>query len=275
MRFSQGSGNFHTHLKVSRWDRKDVDKVTDYLDLVSKFCRLNRCTKCLYMRTINSMDMLVKTPDRQQAILLAAEKLFAEKGYARVTIREIAREANVPLALVGYYYGPKHELFQAIFEHWKGTIDERLAQLRAATAKGIHESSLQRIVEAFVDPVLKMRASAEGEYYALLVARELYHSTPEADKVLRNYFDPLAHAFIDAIHLVFAHASRAQVSWCYQFSLGALLHHLSDARIERLSKSQAKLGDPEARHLLVQFIVGGIHAALPTSSKAIKTRRHG
>jgi AcrR family transcriptional regulator len=67
------------------------------------------------MRTINSMDMLVKTPDRQQAILLAAEKLFAEKGYARVTIREIAKEANVPLALVGYYYGPKHELFQAIF----------------------------------------------------------------------------------------------------------------------------------------------------------------
>ena len=57
-------------------------------------------------------------PDRRHAILLAAEKLFAQHGYHAVTIRQIADEAEVPLALVGYYYGPKHELFHAIFEHW-------------------------------------------------------------------------------------------------------------------------------------------------------------
>jgi AcrR family transcriptional regulator len=221
------------------------------------------------------MTALLKSPDRQQAILLAAEKLFAERGYARVSIREIAREAGVPLALVGYYYGPKHELFQAIFEHWKGTIDERLSLLQSVTLESANESSLTRIIEAFVDPVLKMRASVEGEYYALLVARELYHASPETDKILRKYFDPMAHAFIDAMHAALSHASRAQVSWCYQFSLGALLNHLSDSRIERLSKGQAKLGDAGARDLLVQFIVGGIHAALPALPKAIKTRRHG
>jgi AcrR family transcriptional regulator len=56
-------------------------------------------------------------PDRKRAILLAAEKLFAERGYHAVTIRQIAEEAGVPSALVGYYYGAKHELFHAIFEH--------------------------------------------------------------------------------------------------------------------------------------------------------------
>ena len=68
-------------------------------------------------------------PDRRHAILLAAEKLFAQRGYHAVTIREIADEAGVPLALVGYYFGPKHELFVAIFEHWSHTIEERLAGL--------------------------------------------------------------------------------------------------------------------------------------------------
>ncbi len=65
-------------------------------------------------------------PDRRYAILLAAEKLFAQRGYNGVSIRQIADEAGVPLALVGYYFGPKNELFRAIFEHWNSTIRERL-----------------------------------------------------------------------------------------------------------------------------------------------------
>ena len=75
-------------------------------------------------------------PDRQQAILLAAEKLFAQRGYHAVTIRQIAEEAAVPLALVGYYFGQKHELFAAIFQHWSPTIEERLDGLRTAIAAG-------------------------------------------------------------------------------------------------------------------------------------------
>src|SRR6218665_2989950 len=70
-------------------------------------------------------------PDRRRAILLAAEKLFAQHGYHAVMIRQIAEQAGVPLALVGYYFGPKHAPFHAIFEHWSHTIDERLAGLAA------------------------------------------------------------------------------------------------------------------------------------------------
>ena len=173
-------------------------------------------------------------PDRKQAILLAAEKLFAQNGYHVVTIRQIAEEAGVPLALVGYYYGPKHELFHAIFAHWNHSIEARVSALRAVNNNPADPRTLPRIIEAFTSPVLTLRASPEGEYYALLVARELYHATEEADRVLRGYFDPLAHAFIDALQRHLAPATRAQVAWCYQFALGALMHHLSDGRIEVL-----------------------------------------
>ena len=73
-------------------------------------------------------------PDRRAAILLAAEKLFAEHGYHAVSIRQIALEAQVPLALVAYYYGQKHELFHAIFAHWRSTIDG--AKVCAQTSPG-------------------------------------------------------------------------------------------------------------------------------------------
>jgi AcrR family transcriptional regulator len=209
-------------------------------------------------------------PDRKLAILLAAEKLFAQRGYHAVTIRAIAQEAGVPLALVGYYHGQKHELFHAIFERWNSTIEERLAGLRSVAADAPTGDALKLIIEAFTGPVLRLRASAEGEYYALLVARELHHAQDEADRVLRAYFDPMAHAFIDALQQRLPHASRGQVAWCYQFALGALLHHLSDDRIERLSKRQCKAQDPAGAGLLVAFIVGGIRAALPAAVSAAK-----
>ena len=202
-------------------------------------------------------------PDRRQAILLAAEKLFARHGYHAVSIRQIADEAGVPLALVGYYFGPKNELFEAIFAHWNHTIEERLAALAAVHIDPADARTLPRIIEAFTAPVLALRASSEGEYYALLVARELYHATPEADQVLRRYFDPLAAAFIDALHRALPHATRGQVAWGYQFALGALLHHLTDTRVERLSGGEDHAADPAAGALLVNFIVGGLRAALP------------
>lgn len=215
-------------------------------------------------------------PDRQQAILFAAEKLFARSGYHAVTIRQIAEEAGVPLALVGYYYGPKHELFHAVFAHWNQTIEERLAALDSASIDPADPQTLTRIVEAFVGPVIKLRASPEGQYYAQLVGRELAYGSQEADRVLREFFDPMAHRFIDALHRALPHAARADVAWGYQFALGALLHHLVDDRIARLSLEVNQPGDPAASERLVRFIVGGLRSALPAPSRSATptTRRH-
>lgn len=210
-------------------------------------------------------------PDRKQAILLAAEKLFARHGYHVVTIRQIAEEAGVPLALVGYYYGQKHELFHAIFEHWGHSIEARLAGLATVDIAPDDARTLPRIIDAFTAPVLALRASAEGEYYALLVARELYHATEEADRVLRSYFDPLAEAYIDALHAALPHATRSQAAWGYQFALGSLLHHLNDSRIERLSRGENKRADPAVAPMLVNFIVGGLRAALPKPKASTAT----
>ena len=201
-------------------------------------------------------------PDRKQAILLAAEKLFATHGYHAVSIRQIANEASVPLALVAYYYGQKHELFHAIFAHWSDTVDERLSALQAISRDPQDPKTLHRIISAFTGPVLKLRATPEGEYYARLVALQLNHAQEATDGVVRTYFDPLAHAFIEALQEALPHATRGQVAWCYQFGLGALLYHLSDTRIERLSLGESRPGDPGAAMLLNTFIAEGIRATL-------------
>ena len=213
-------------------------------------------------------DVVEVRPDRKAEILLAAEKLFAQNGYHAVTIRQIAEEAKVPLALVGYYYGQKHELFEAIFVHWNHTIEERMNALQAAQRVPLDAQTLHRIITAFVNPVLRMRASPEGEYYALLIARELSFTTDVTDRILRTYFDPMANAFIEALNQVHPNTSRGQIAWCYQFALGALIHHMSDVRVKRLSQNQSAPGDPDAHAMLINFIVGGIRAALAPADQA-------
>ncbi len=177
-------------------------------------------------------------PDRRQAILLAAEKLFAQHGYHAVTIRQIAEEAGVPLGAGGLLPRPEA---RAVPRHLRALEPppsrQRLAGLAAVNLDPDDARTLPRIIEAFTTPVLALRASPEGEYYALLVARELSNATEEADRVLRAYFDPLAEAFIDALQVVLPHATRGEVAWGYQFALGALLNHLNSSRIERACRA--------------------------------------
>lgn len=201
-------------------------------------------------------------PDRRLNILLAAEKLFAVRGYHAVSIRDIAAEAGVPLALVGYYYGAKHELYRAIMQSWSGNIADRLDRLQAAAGEPDRSARLDRILEAFVVPLVALHASREGQYYALMAARDLAAPTPEAEAAHREFFDPMAHAFIDALMTTAPRATRGQVAWCYQFMLGAVLHFLSDRRVERLSQGENRPADPAAQGPLLSFVAAGFRAVL-------------
>jgi len=52
----------------------------------------------------------------QIKILKVAEELFAKKGYEAVSVREIAKLADVNVSMVSYYFGGKEGLYKAIIE---------------------------------------------------------------------------------------------------------------------------------------------------------------
>ena len=56
-------------------------------------------------------------PAKQTLIMESAEKLFAEKGFAGTSVRDIADEAGVNLAMISYYFGSKEKLLEAIFRY--------------------------------------------------------------------------------------------------------------------------------------------------------------
>jgi AcrR family transcriptional regulator len=206
--------------------------------------------------------------DRRMKILLNAEKLFALRGYHAVALRDIAAHAGVPVALISYYFGAKHELYRAIFASWQAdSPKERHACLHAALSAPDAPDLLERILDAFISPVVELRNHPDGKYYALMAARDLAAPPPEADAVVREFFDPLAHAFIDALMLTAPGATRGQVARCYQFALGSMLHYLSDKRIERLSHQQRQAHDPADKGELLRFIAAGFRAVVGAKAR--------
>ena len=66
------------------------------------------------------------------AILNAAERLYADRGFADVTLRDIVAAADVNLAAVNYHFGSKDELIAELFvTRSLATNRERLNELKA------------------------------------------------------------------------------------------------------------------------------------------------
>ena len=63
---------------------------------------------------------MAKQDDKEkskQRILNSATKLFAQKGYDGVGIREICKDANANICMVSYFWGGKEELYKGIVDN--------------------------------------------------------------------------------------------------------------------------------------------------------------
>lgn len=67
--------------------------------------------------------------DKQLQIIETAEKLFANKGFKGTSVRDIAEEAGINVAMISYYFGSKEQLMEAIFEVRIGSLQTRLETL--------------------------------------------------------------------------------------------------------------------------------------------------
>ncbi|MCB5206989.1 CerR family C-terminal domain-containing protein [Methylovorus mays] len=59
--------------------------------------------------------------EARQKILLCALKLFAEKGYAKTSVRQIAQSAQVNVSAISYYFTDKAGLYRTVFS-WPSVI---------------------------------------------------------------------------------------------------------------------------------------------------------
>lgn len=86
----------------------------------------------LYIRDVTTPRKRVRNPEAHRAaILAAAREVFGTRGYAKATIREIARRAGVTHGLVVLHFSTKEQLFvdallekQRVREPFSGDVDD-------------------------------------------------------------------------------------------------------------------------------------------------------
>jgi AcrR family transcriptional regulator len=81
----------------------------------------------------------------RDAILEAARREFAQHGYDRTTIRNVARDAGVDPALVHYFFGTKTELFAAAMQ-----LPVNPAELVQTLLAGEPEGIGERLIGTFL-----------------------------------------------------------------------------------------------------------------------------
>jgi len=206
--------------------------------------------------------------ERRDRVIVAAEKLFAQEGFHGVSMRDIAKEADVGLPLIVYHFETKLNLYRSIFEFRKAAIQERLNEL----GKIVDFESpdvVEKIIRAFVAPIVKSHASPDSIHYARLVVREASDPQEATRGIIEAYFDPTAKAFIGALRKAMPKASHEYLCWAYLFAVGALVMSDFDGRMIRISDGKYS-GNTTARKItmLTRFIVGGICSGYQPVSKA-------
>jgi AcrR family transcriptional regulator len=112
-------------------------------------------------------------------LLTCAARVFAEQGYDKASIRQVAQAAGVSLAAPYHYVSGKEELLFFIQYHTFGALTEELESIlgKPASPEGHLEEMVSNHVRYLADhlPELKVctteLGSLQGEYYQQVLSR--------------------------------------------------------------------------------------------------------
>jgi AcrR family transcriptional regulator len=205
----------------------------------------------------------------RERILDAAERLFAEYGFAGTSHRQITAEAGVNLAAVNYHFGSKEELFLHVVQRRLAPVNERRLEMLEEAEQRAGGARLEDVARAFVEPVVEAR-HAEDEFGVLpkLMARVVGEPGGWAERLLPVVFAGVAARFLAALERALPEAKREDLLWGLVFSAGVLSHYLLlGDLVRRAAGGAAGEEDTEATvERMVRYITAGLKAQRPAAA---------
>ena len=169
--------------------------------------------------------------DRKTQILDAAEELFSNSGFDGASIRDIAKRCDIQLALVGYYFGPKIQLFEEVVRRRSSHLTEhRITALdkARATSKG-QPIPIRKIVHAYVWPFFErvINGGPGWKSYAKLMAHTA--NSRRWQPIMGECYDKTSLIFTDEVKRSMNNCSELTILSSFQFMIGAMLTVCAEA----------------------------------------------
>jgi AcrR family transcriptional regulator len=202
---------------------------------------------------------MTRDTETRHRLLRAAERLFADRGFKKVTVRDICRAARANVAAVNYHFGDKlglyREVMQSAIDAMRGTNDAA----REAGAGRSAEEQLRRYIAIFVHRVL----TPGNDTVHKLINREMNDPTPALDTLVEQGVRPRVEYLSKLIAEIIGCAPTEQrVLRCVASVQAQTLAYMPNPISTRLGLANrptaANLADI-ADHI-AEFSLAGVHA---------------
>jgi AcrR family transcriptional regulator len=197
--------------------------------------------------------MIQELQSTQGKLIAAATLLFAEKGFAATTVKEIADAANVNISLVSYHFQGKENLYKTCIGN-VGIRNLDMSQHVLQPVSNLDEFKIR--LQLFIENMLL--SYAENPAVTKIVHREFDTPSPFFEDLLQSIFlktfqtlvTYIAHA--QEIGIVRADISAEGMSCVI---IGSISHHGRSTLVSEkfLKKS---LSDPAYRKEVVTILMG-------------------
>jgi AcrR family transcriptional regulator len=200
----------------------------------------------MFEMQLASCEGAMPSDQTRTAILAAAERLYADRGFGDVTLRDIVAEANVNLAAVNYHFGSKDELIAELFVTRSLALNkERLRELREAEEAGDGRADISDVLRALVGPTLRGCLGPENHRAtpARFMIRVSIESVPAIRRIRNREIDHL-RKFVAAMRRSLPDRSDVDLYWGLHFALAMAQQTVRDSeRLAKLSEGKCDVDD--------------------------------
>ncbi|AEH44023.1 regulatory protein TetR [Thermodesulfatator indicus DSM 15286] len=137
----------------------------------------------------------------KERLIEVAERLFAEKGFKGVSVREITSQAKVHLGAINYYFGSKEGLYLEVFQT---RFLERAKRLKETFEKNLKDDdpNLEGVIRAFAKAIISgPLTEEEREIHFKLLAREMVRPSSILKLIVEEALNPFLVSFEEALKI--------------------------------------------------------------------------
>jgi AcrR family transcriptional regulator len=221
---------------------------------------MNARTGAATARRKRSPAGLAETTETE--FLDAAERQFAENGYAGAKIRAIADEAKANLGALHYYWGSKASLFRAACaRRMAPLIENRMSRFDALAAS---PSSIEDILRAYFEPAFLSHREdpAKRALFCRTYTRILTDPAPEVRAIVVEIFTEPTNRFVHLLRGACGHLDDTTFYWRLHCVFGVFQHaagYTDD--IGTLAEGRFDTADLDSGiDRIVQFVAAGLKA---------------
>jgi AcrR family transcriptional regulator len=204
----------------------------------------------------------------RQRIMDAAERLFAERGFGAVSLREIVLQAGTNVASAHYHFGSKDELIHQVFTRRAKPVLAQTEQLLEEAEPFLGAPDyLDRVIAAIITPSIRGRSSGdEGVRIFNHLRAHLFVESRQATEAV--YLEPASH-MLAALRLALPAMSANELAWKLHIMFSTLTATTTwVGRILPALSGTYRPDDPdEALGYLVPLFATLMRAPLPIDTK--------